>query len=122
MVALLLVSAPVIADDDEDDDDKPVVKTGKCTGTSTYKLTVSEADDDDDTIVKMEVDQNKNNIAWTVKFYYNNQLFSTGQYTTKAPGGAFVAQKTNDNESGTFKVVATRRGESCTASAYVDFD
>lgn len=94
----------------------PVIKSGKCTASSTYKLTVVE-NNASHAVVKMEVDQNKSGVTWNVKFYRNNNLFAKGDYTTAASGGNFVAKKTNNDDSGTFKVVATRSGESCTASA-----
>ncbi|KAI2495325.1 hypothetical protein MHU86_17272 [Fragilaria crotonensis] len=96
-----------------------IIKKGKCTGASTYKLKLSP--ENGKVEVEFEVDQNKNGVNWDVKFFRNDVQFASGTYTTAAPSGSFSAEKLSSFRSGTFKVVATRTGETCTASAAASF-
>ncbi|KAI2495323.1 hypothetical protein MHU86_19175 [Fragilaria crotonensis] len=68
-----------------------VVKKGRCTGASTYKLKLSP--ENGKVEVEFEVDQNKNGVYWAVKFFRNNVQFASSTYTTAAPSGSFSADQ-----------------------------
>ncbi|KAI2497224.1 hypothetical protein MHU86_17271 [Fragilaria crotonensis] len=96
-----------------------VIKKGRCTGASTYKLKLSP--ENGKVEVEFEVDQNKNGVNWAIKFFSNNVQFASGTYMTAATSGSFSADQLSSFRSGTFKVVATRPGETCNASAAASF-
>jgi hypothetical protein len=114
-LALLFVSIMVHLSAQVDAKSTDVIKRGTCTAQSTYKLKLSKEDVGAE--VEMEVDQNKNGVNWTVKFFRNGAQFASGAYKTLAPSGSFSANKLSSSAVGTFKVVATRTGETCTATA-----
>jgi hypothetical protein len=112
IVALLVPGAAVAKEGD-------VIKTGSCTGASTWKLKLS--DEDLGKEVKIEVDQNVVGDQWKVRFVLNGDIVFDGKRVTKAPSGSFKVRRVLDDSAGTdaLKVRARNRttGEVCQARA-----
>jgi hypothetical protein len=100
-----------------------VVRTGTCSGASTWKLKLSPEDGAIE--VDFEVDQNVVGDTWKVRILHNGALAFTGKFATPAPSGSFDARIVEPNQAGadTFKARAlnTRTGELCVGRATANF-
>jgi hypothetical protein len=96
-----------------------VIRTGSCSGTSTWKLKVSP--DNGRLEVDFEVDQNRAGDTWSVRMRDNGVLFFSGQRVTQAPSGSFEVRKLTANRAGADNIVARatnlRTGEVCRGTA-----
>jgi hypothetical protein len=97
--------------------DPGVIKRGKCTAASTWKL---KAKNDDGRIeTEFEVDQNRVGKRWRVTIVRNGSRVFTGIRRTVAPSGSFEVSRMLANAVGTDHIVATARalssGERCRA-------
>jgi hypothetical protein len=113
--ALLLVGPPALAGGAKDGD---VRVQGRCTGSSTAKLKLSEENGRIE--VEFEVDQNRNGVRWTVALRRNGRLVATGIRFTRPPSGSFEFRRLLVNRAGPDVIRATARrasGEVCTATA-----
>ena len=93
-----------------------VVKTGKCSASSVWKL---KAKSDDGRIeTEFEVDQNRVGKRWRVTIVKNGSTVFRGIRTTQAPSGSFDVHRLL--AGGTGRIVATAKsltsGETCRAS------
>jgi len=114
--ALLLTLAPTALAGGSKDGDG-VIKRGKCTASSTWKL---KAKADDGRIeTEFEVDQNRVGRRWRVTLVRNGSTVFSGIRTTVAPSGSFEARRLLATSAGTTRIVASAKalkgGESCRA-------
>lgn len=114
--ALLLALAPTALAGGSKDGDG-VIKRGKCTASSTWKL---KAKADDGRIeTEFEVDQNRVGRRWRVTLVRNGSTVFSGIRTTVAPSGSFEARRLLATSAGTTRIVASAKalkgGESCRA-------
>jgi hypothetical protein len=98
-----------------------VVKTGGCSGSSTWKLTLSP--DNGKIQVEYEVDSNKVGQTWRVKLFENGSRIFVGKRVTQAPSGSFTVRVLAANTAGSdsFKARATNlaTAEVCRGSASI---
>ncbi len=98
-----------------------VIKRGKCSASSTWKLKVKS--DDGRIETEFEVDQNRVGKRWRVTLAQNGSTVFNGSRTTVAPSGSFSVERLLAASAGTTRVVATAKavqgGESC--RAVIDF-
>jgi hypothetical protein len=95
-----------------------VVKTGKCSISSTWKL---KAKADDGRIeTEFEVDQNRVGKRWRVSIVRNGSTVFKGIRTTRAPSGSFSVERLLAGPAAGSRIVAIakalRGGETCRAS------
>ena len=95
--------------------DPGVLKRGKCSVNSTWKL---KAKNDDGRIeTEFEVDQNRVGKRWRVTIFRNGSKVFSGIRTTRAPSGSFEARRLLAGTAGTDRIVAKARaldsGETC---------
>ena len=113
VVMALMAPAAAIAKDGD------VIKNGSCSGSSTWKLKLS--DEDLGKEVKIEVDQNVVGAKWKVRFVLNGDIVFEGKRRTKAPSGSFKVRRVLTDTAGVdlLKVRARNRvtGEICHARA-----
>ncbi|CAA9541708.1 MAG: hypothetical protein AVDCRST_MAG79-1918 [uncultured Thermoleophilia bacterium] len=90
---------------------------GSCNGPSTAKLKLSEEDGRIE--VEYEVDQNRNGVRWNVVLRRRGVVVARGTRRTTAPSGSFEFRRLLADRPGTDTVTATatRRGETCRATA-----
>lgn len=97
---------------------KGIIKTGKCSASSNWKLKVKS--DDGRIETEFEVDQNRVGKRWRVTFMRNGASAFTGIRTTVAPSGSFSVQRLLASSAGGNQIVATARalkgGETCRAA------
>jgi hypothetical protein len=110
--ALLVVAPAALAGNDRD---REVIRTGKCSAGSTWKL---KAKLDDGRIeTEFEVDQNRVGRRWRVNLRQNGNLVFSGIRRTLAPSGSFEARKLLANQAGADRIVGSARalagGETC---------
>jgi hypothetical protein len=113
--ALLALAPTALAAGNKDGDG--VLKRGRCTASSTWKL---KAKSDDGRIeTEFEVDQNRVGKRWRVTLVRNGATVFSGLRTTVAPSGSFEVRRLLTSSPGTTRIVATAKavqgGESCRA-------
>ena len=95
-----------------------VQKSGKCSGSATWKLKLKNEDGRIE--AEFEVDQNVVGKRWNVVMSRNGSVVLRGVRTTRAPSGSFEVRKLFGN-AGSNRVVATARalasGQTCRGSA-----
>ena len=111
LAAATLAGAPAAFADDGD----AVIKRGKCTGSSTWKL---KAKMDDGRIeTEFEVDQNRVGRRWRVLLGRDGAVVFRGIRRTRPPSGSFEVRRLIRNTAGPDRIVATARalagGEFC---------
>ena len=96
---------------------KGIIKQGKCTGSSTWKLKVKS--DDGRLETEFEVDQNRVGKRWRVTLVRDGSTVFRGIRTTVAPSGSFTVRRPLTASAGTTRIVASAKalqsGESCRA-------
>ena len=117
LAAALLALAPTALAAPAKDDDG-VLKTGRCSAGTTWKL---KAKADDGRIeTEFEVDQNRVGRRWTVKLLRNGATVFNGTRTTVGPSGSFELRRLLAPAAGSTRIVAVakavRGGETCRAS------
>jgi hypothetical protein len=116
LAAILLALAPTALAGGTKDGDG-VVKRGKCTSSSTWKLKVKS--DNGRIEMEFEVDQNRVGKRWRVSVARGGSAVFSGIRTTVAPSGSFTARRLLAASSGTTRIVASAKalqsGESCRA-------
>ena len=116
LTAMLMALAPAaLAGGNKGGD--PIIKRGKCSVSSSWKL---KAKADDGRIeTEFEVDQNRNGRRWRVTLKRNGATVFSGIRTTVAPSGSFSVRRLLAGPAGSSRIVATakalRGGETCTA-------
>jgi len=95
-----------------------IVKTGKCSASSVWKL---KAKSDDGRIqTEFEVDQNRVGKRWHVKLVRNGSTVFRGIRRTVAPSGSFSVERLLAGPAAGTRIVATARslstGETCRAA------
>jgi hypothetical protein len=95
-----------------------IIKTGKCSASSHWKL---KAKSDDGRIeTEFEVDQNRVGKRWRVTMSRNGHVVFRGIRTTTAPSGSFEARRLLAGPAAGTRIVATARslqtGETCRAA------
>ncbi len=114
-IAVAAASAAVTKDGD-------VIRRGNCTGSTDWKLKLSEEDGRIE--VEFEVDQNRNGVSWNVRLFQNGSQIARATRVTRGPSGSFEFRKVAPNTAGTdsFRARATRAsGEVCTGRASASF-
>lgn len=114
-LALLVFAPGAFAGSDK----SPVVmKTGKCSGSSTWKLKTKL--DNGRLETEFEVDQNRVGRRWRVTLVQNGRTVFSVVKRTVAPSGSFEARKLLSNAPGADRIVGKARalagGETCTGS------
>jgi hypothetical protein len=116
LAAMLLALAPT-ALAGQSKGGKGIVKQGKCTGSSTWKLKVKS--DDGRLETEFEVDQNRVGKRWRVTLVRDGSTVFRGIRTTVAPSGSFTVRRLLAASAGTTRIVASAKalqsGESCRA-------
>lgn len=116
LAAMLLVLAPT-ALAGQSKGGKGIIKQGKCTGSSTWKLKVKS--DDGRLQTEFEVDQNRVGKRWRVTLVRDGSTVFRGIRTTVAPSGSFTVRRLLTASAGTTRIVASAKalqsGESCRA-------
>jgi len=96
-----------------------IIKTGKCSGASTWKLKLSPENGKIE--VEFVVDQNVVGDTWRVAFKDNGVLVFSGRAVTQAPSGSFEIRKVIADRAGPDNIVAKARNlrtdEVCRGSA-----
>jgi hypothetical protein len=96
-----------------------VTQQGSCSGSTDWKLKLSEEDGGIE--VEFEVDQNQNGRTWNVKLKRNGNAFWNGQRTTQPPSGSFEVRKVVNDGAGADMIVARAKyqatGEVCRGTA-----
>jgi hypothetical protein len=96
-------------------DDPGVLRMGKCSGASSWKLKAKR--EDAGVEVEFEVDQNRVGRRWSVVLRRNGSVVFRGIRRTLAPSGSFEARRI---VQGGGRIVATAKalagGETCRAS------
>lgn len=116
LAAMLLALAPT-ALAGQSKGGKGIIKQGKCTGSSTWKLKVKS--DDGRLQTEFEVDQNRVGKRWRVTLVRDGSTVFRGIRTTVAPSGSFTVRRLLAASAGTTRIVASAKalqsGESCRA-------
>jgi hypothetical protein len=116
LAAMLLALAPT-ALAAQSKGGKGIIKQGKCTGSSTWKLKVKS--DDGRLQTEFEVDQNRVGKRWRVTLVRDGSTVFRGIRTTVAPSGSFTVRRLLTASAGTSRIVASAKalqsGESCRA-------
>jgi hypothetical protein len=96
-------------------DNPGVMKTGSCSGSTTWKL--KSKFDDGRLETEFEVDQNRVGRRWRVNLRQNGSLVFSGIRRTLAPSGSFEVRKLLANQPGADRIVGSARalagGETC---------
>ena len=113
LAAALFVLAPAaLAGNDRD---REVIKTGRCSAGSSWKLKTKL--DDGRLETEFEVDQNRVGRRWRVTIVQNGRTVFSGIRRTLAPSGSFEARRLRANRAGADRIVARARalagGETC---------
>jgi hypothetical protein len=87
--------------------DGDVIRRGKCSGASSWKLKLSPEDGKIE--VEFEVDQNRNRRRWQVVMRDNGARFFRGKRITRAPSGSFSVRALANNRRGADRIVVTGR-------------
>jgi hypothetical protein len=99
--------------------DNDVIERGSCSGSSDWKLKLSEEDGGIE--VEYEVDQNVSGDEWTVKIKHDGVRVFRGTRTTSGASGSFEVRIVEDDDAGTdnFKARAKNlsTGEVCVGTA-----
>ena len=95
-----------------------IIKTGKCSASSHWKL---KAKSDDGRIeTEFEVDENRVGKRWRVTIARNGHVVFRGIRTTTAPSGSFEARRMLAGPAAGSRIVATAKslqsGETCRAA------
>ena len=111
VLALLALGPPALAKDGD------VLVRGTCSARSAVKLKLSEENGRIE--IEAEVDQNRNGVPWTVTLTRDGVRVARAVRVTRPPSGSFELRRLVANGAGAdvVRVVATRRGERCTARA-----
>jgi hypothetical protein len=116
LAAMLLALAPT-ALAGQSKGGKGIIKQGKCTGSSTWKLKVKS--DDGRLETEFEVDQNRVGKRWRVTLVRDGSTVFRGIRTTVAPSGSFTVRRLLAASAGTTRIVASAKalqnGENCRA-------
>ena len=113
VLALVALAVPALALAKDGD----VLVRGTCSARSAVKLKLS--DENGRVEAELEVDQNRNGVAWTVVLTRNGTRVARAVRVTRAPSGSFEFRRLVANGAGAdvVRAVATRRGERCTVRA-----
>ncbi len=114
--ALGFASAALAGDGGGGDDDVRV--SGRCTGSATSELELS--DEDGRIEVEFEVDQNRSGVRWQIVLRRQGNVFFRGSRVTRGPSGSFELRRVTANGPGTdvIRAVATSPGgQVCRARA-----
>jgi len=97
-----------------------IIKTGKCSASSHWKL---KAKSDDGRIeTEFEVDQNRAGVTWKVTIRDNGARVVNTRATTHAPSGSFSVERRLRDRAGSDRISAratSPSGEVCRASVSV---
>ena len=117
VAAMVLAVAPTALAGGAKDGDR-VIKRGKCSVASTWKLKAKS--DDGRVEVEFEVDQNRVGARWRVALKRDGATVFNGIRTTRAPSGSFSVERLLAPSSGSTRIVAhakaMRGSESCSAT------
>jgi hypothetical protein len=115
LAAAVLAWAPLGASAKDGD----IIRNGSCTGSSDWKLKLSEEDGRIE--VEFEVDQSPNGWTWNTKLKRNGEAFWRGERTTQGPSGSFEVRKVVNDGTGPERIVARASypptGEVCRGEA-----
>ena len=87
--------------------DGDVRKTGDCSGSTTWKLKLSEENSKIET--EFEIDQNVVGDEWKVVLKKDGDVFFRGRRTTKGASGSFEIRRVVGDGSGSERIVAHAR-------------
>jgi hypothetical protein len=111
LVAAMLVAAPISVSAKDGD----IVRRGRCTASSNWKLKLSPENGRIE--VEAEIDQNRNGQRWNVTLKRDGNVFWRGTRTTRPPSGSFEVRKLARNAPGADRIVVrarnSRSGEVC---------
>jgi len=110
----LIAAAPIAGAKDGD-----IEKSGSCSGSTSWKLKLSEENGRIET--EFEVDQNKNGVKWRVVLRRDGKKVFKGVRTTKGPSGSFEVRRVINDPAGADKIKARatnlNSGEVCVGKA-----
>lgn len=112
--ALIMAAAPLASANDGD-----VIREGRCSGRSDWKLKLSPEDGRIE--VEYEVDQNRVGDTWKVRLKHDGKRFFKGKRTTKGASGSFELRRVRPNHGGKdgfkAKAINLRTAEVCRGHA-----
>jgi hypothetical protein len=91
--ALVMAAAPLASANDAD-----VIREGRCSGRSDWKLKLSPEDGRIE--VEYEVDQNRVGDRWKIRLKHDGKRFFKGKRTTKGDSGSFEVRRVQPNHRG----------------------
>ena len=91
--ALIMAAAPLASANDAD-----VIRKGRCSGRSDWKLKLSPEDGRIE--VEYEVDQNRVGDTWKIRLKHDGKRFFKGKRTTKGGSGSFEVRRVQPNHRG----------------------
>jgi hypothetical protein len=107
--SLIAGASPAFANDED------VIKEGRCSATSTWKLKISP--EDAGLELEFEVDSNIVGQTWRYQMAYNGSLISSGTAVTTAPSGSFEIREVEPNQPGQdvlrARAIHPATGETC---------
>jgi hypothetical protein len=106
LAAMLLALAPT-ALAGQSKGGKGIIKQGKCTGSSTWKLKVKS--DDGRLETEFEVDQNRVGKRWRVTLVRDGSTVFRGIRSTVAPSGSFTVRRLLAASAGTTRIVGSAK-------------
>jgi hypothetical protein len=114
--ALLTAAAPAFANDGD------VIKEGRCSGISTWKLKISP--ENSNLEMEFEVDSNIVGQTWRYQMAYNGSVIAQGTAVTKAPSGSFEIRRLEANQAGQdvlrARALNPATGETCQGQVTAD--
>jgi hypothetical protein len=97
------------------DGDREVIRNGRCSASSTWKLKAKF--DDGRLETEFEVDQDRVGQRWRVTLFQDGRVVFTGIRRTVGPSGSFELRRFLRNTAGSGRIVARARalggGETC---------
>lgn len=115
MSAAILVAPPALAHSSDDGDRNETIRTGQCSGATTWKLKAKS--DDGGIEVEAEIDSNRTGQAWRWVIRHNGSVSARGTSVTAGRSGSFDVERRMADFPGTDRFVlrATNpaSGETC---------
>jgi hypothetical protein len=107
-------ASPAAADDDR------ISRSGTCSGSATYKMTVVERDDDR-LVTSFRVDGKRAGAAWTYAFFRNGKYLTSVTRSANRSGDLLVSRTFRGDDDDRVRVVAKARyGETCARTLRID--
>ncbi len=112
--ATVALASPAAADDDR------ISRSGTCSGSATYKMTVVERNDDR-LVTYFRVNGQRAGAGWSFSFFRNGTYLSTVSGSANRSGDLLVSRTNRGDDDDSMRVVAKARyGETCARTLRID--